>query len=133
MTLYLLKVHLQTFLSIPITQKCQILTCDALVANERHIQSYKTEPKYMKECDKRNTNTSNKLHMIYIYSNNVGHPVTKTFIPLHYTCRHFTPSHLNFTQPHFTTHVDTSLFSHLNFTRLDFTTLHYPVIWLNIT
>jgi len=32
--LYLLKVHLQTFLSIPITQKCQILSCDTLVANE---------------------------------------------------------------------------------------------------
>jgi hypothetical protein len=28
MTLYLLKVNLQTFLSIPITQKCQILSCD---------------------------------------------------------------------------------------------------------
>ena len=36
MTLYLLKVHLQTFLSIPITDKCQILSCDTLVANERH-------------------------------------------------------------------------------------------------
>jgi hypothetical protein len=35
MTLYLLKVHLQTFLSIPKTQKCQILICDTLVANER--------------------------------------------------------------------------------------------------
>ena len=35
-TLYLLKVHLQTFLSIPITQKCQILSCDTLVANERY-------------------------------------------------------------------------------------------------
>jgi hypothetical protein len=34
-TLDLLKVHLQTFLSIPITQKCQILSCDSLVANER--------------------------------------------------------------------------------------------------
>jgi hypothetical protein len=32
MTLYLLKVHLQTFLSIPVTQKCQILSCDTLVA-----------------------------------------------------------------------------------------------------
>ena len=31
MTLYLLKVHLQMFLSIPITQKCQILSCDTLV------------------------------------------------------------------------------------------------------
>jgi len=34
-TLYLLKVHLQTFLSIPITKKCQILSCEILVANER--------------------------------------------------------------------------------------------------
>jgi len=37
MTLYLLKVHLQTFLSIPVTQKCQILRCDTLVANEQYI------------------------------------------------------------------------------------------------
>ena len=38
MTLYLLKMHLQTFLSIPIlvTQKCQILICDTLVPNERY-------------------------------------------------------------------------------------------------
>ena len=36
-TLYLLKVHLQTFLSIPLTQKCQILSCDTLVANKRYI------------------------------------------------------------------------------------------------
>ena len=36
MTLCLLKVHLQTFLSIPRIQKCQILSCDNLVANERH-------------------------------------------------------------------------------------------------
>ena len=40
MTLYLLKVHLQTFLSIPITQKCQILSCDTLVANELYIYIY---------------------------------------------------------------------------------------------
>jgi len=37
MTLYLLKVHLQTFLSIPITQKYQILSRDTLVANERYV------------------------------------------------------------------------------------------------
>jgi len=37
MTLYLLKVHLQTCLSIPVTQKCQILSCDTLVANERYV------------------------------------------------------------------------------------------------
>jgi hypothetical protein len=29
-----IKVNLQTFLSIPITQKCQILSCDTLVVNE---------------------------------------------------------------------------------------------------
>ena len=37
MTLYLFKVHLQTFLSILKTKKCQILSCDALVANERYL------------------------------------------------------------------------------------------------
>jgi len=36
MTLYMLKVHLQTFLSVPISQKCQILSCDTLVENERY-------------------------------------------------------------------------------------------------
>ena len=36
MTLYLLKVHLQTILSTSIIQKCQILSCDTLVANERY-------------------------------------------------------------------------------------------------
>ena len=40
MTPYLLKVHLQTFLFIPITQKCQILSCDTLVANERCVVIY---------------------------------------------------------------------------------------------
>jgi len=37
MTLYLLKVHLQMFLSIPVTQKRQILSSDTSVANERCI------------------------------------------------------------------------------------------------
>ena len=37
MTLYLLKVYLQTFLPIPTTQKFQILSCDTLVANERCV------------------------------------------------------------------------------------------------
>jgi len=39
MILYLLKVHLETFLSIPITQKCQILSYDNPVANERYIKT----------------------------------------------------------------------------------------------
>jgi len=37
MTLYLMKVHLQTFVSIPITQKCHILSWDTLVTNERYV------------------------------------------------------------------------------------------------
>ena len=40
MTLYLLKVHLHTFLSILITQKCQILSCETLVANERYTDFF---------------------------------------------------------------------------------------------
>jgi len=43
MTLYLLKVHLQMFLSIPITQKCQILSCDTLVANEQYLPFWKPQ------------------------------------------------------------------------------------------
>jgi hypothetical protein len=38
MTLYPLKVHLQTFISLPVTQKCQMLSCDTLVANERYVE-----------------------------------------------------------------------------------------------
>jgi len=37
MALYLLKVLLQKFLSVPITQKCQILSCDTCVAYERYV------------------------------------------------------------------------------------------------
>ena len=43
MTLYLLKVHLQTFLSTPITQKCQILSCDTLVANNEILFLFPTD------------------------------------------------------------------------------------------
>ena len=62
----------------------------------------------MKECDKRKSHISSKLHMIHVSCNNVRHPVTKSFTtlhstPLHYTCQHFTSSHLNSTQLHFTT------------------------------
>ena len=56
----------------------------------------------MKECDKRNSHISSKLHVISVSSNNVRYPVTKTFTTLHCTCRHFISSHLNFTQLHFT-------------------------------
>jgi hypothetical protein len=36
-TLYLLKVDLQTFLSMPVTQKWKIFSWDTLAANERYI------------------------------------------------------------------------------------------------
>jgi len=68
--------------------------------------------KSMKKCDTRISPVSNKPHTIYISSNNDRHPVAKTFTPLQCTCRHFTSSHLNFNQVHFTT-------------------LQYPLFWLN--
>ena len=40
MTLYLLILHLQTFISIPVTPKCKILSFDTLVANERHTHTH---------------------------------------------------------------------------------------------
>jgi hypothetical protein len=40
MKIYLSKVRLQTFLSIPINKKCQILSCDTLVANERYDRNF---------------------------------------------------------------------------------------------
>ena len=62
----------------------------------------KKNQKNMKEYDKQNSHISSKIHVIYISSNNVRHPVAKTFITLHYTS-------LNYTLLHFTTLVDTSL------------------------
>jgi len=44
----------------------------------------KWNQKNMKECDKRKSDISRKLQMIYISSNNVRHPVTKTFTTLHH-------------------------------------------------
>jgi hypothetical protein len=48
----------------------------------------------MKECDKRNSHISCKVHMIYISSNNGRHPVTKTFTPLHYTLKWLNPIYM---------------------------------------
>ena len=60
------------------------------------------DPKNMKECDKRKSHIRSKLHMIYISSNSVRHPLTKTFTTLHYTSP-------NYTSLHVTTLVVTSL------------------------
>jgi len=35
------QMHLQTFLSKPVTQKYQILSCDILVANKRYDKRYR--------------------------------------------------------------------------------------------
>jgi hypothetical protein len=68
MTLYLLKVHLQTSLSIPITQKYQILSCDTLVANERYKQSLTFYSRM--ELIKR-------LSIIYVYLRTVTNLVSR--------------------------------------------------------
>jgi len=70
----------------------------------------------MKECDKRKSHISSKLHMVSISSNNIRHPVTKNFTTLH-------PSTLNSTSLHL------SALHFLSF-KLHPTTLHYPFIWL---
>ena len=66
MALCLLKVHLQTFLSIPITQKCQILSRVTLVANERRNTLRKGGIKSVrnlaqKECSNRFIRVKNIL------------------------------------------------------------------------
>ena len=72
----------------------------------------KWNQKEMEECNKRKSHIISKLHVIYISSNNVKHPVTKTFTTLHPTTLHSTSPHLStlhHTCRHFTTLVDTSL------------------------
>ena len=99
-----------------------------------YVQRYKFEPKECEKiCDKRNSRKSSKLQIIYFSSNNDRHHATKTFIPLRYTCRHFTFSNLNFTQLHFTTFsfglnpltFPTAAF-HL--TSLHFSSLHFTAL-----
>jgi hypothetical protein len=86
----------------------------------------------MKECDKRRSHISTKLHMIYISSNNVRHPVTRTFTPLHYTCRQsllLVYTSPNYTSLHFTTLVDNHYFSFtLHPTTLHSTSLHLSTL-----
>jgi len=76
----------------------------------------KWNQKNMKEFDKRKSHISSKLHMISISSNNVRHPVTKTFTTLH-------PTTLNSTSLHLST-------LHFLSFKLHPTTLNYHLIWL---
>jgi len=50
----------------------------------------KWNQKNRKECDKRKSHISSKLHMICISSNNGRHPVTKNFTPLDYSSPTYT-------------------------------------------
>jgi len=56
----------------------------------------------MKEYDKGESHINNKIHVIYVSSNNVRHPIAKTITTLHYTSP-------NYTSLLFTTLVETSL------------------------
>jgi len=47
----------------------------------------------MKEYDQRKSHENSKIHVIYISSNNVRHPVAKTFTTLHYTSPNYTSLH----------------------------------------
>jgi hypothetical protein len=86
----------------------------------------------MQECDKWNSHITSKLNLICVSSNNDRHPVTKIFTPIHYTsptplyftCRHFTSSHLNFPQLHFTT-LSFGLTLPLHFTSHHYTSLPF--------
>ena len=53
----------------------------------------------MKECDKRNTQISNKLRTIYMSSNNNRKPVTKTFTTLQHTSPNYITLSLTFKKP----------------------------------
>ena len=79
----------------------------------------------MKECDKRKSHISSKLHMVYISSNNVDTLLLR--LSLHFTTLH--PPTLHPPTLHSTSlHLSTLHF--LSF-KLHPTTLHYPLIWLN--
>ena len=72
--------------------------------NKKLIEAYKAynhiyndkkcNQKNVKECKKRNSLISSKLHMICISSNNERHPVPKTFTTLHSTSLSFTQVHI---------------------------------------
>jgi hypothetical protein len=53
MTLYLSNVHTQTLPSTPITQKCQILSCDTLVTNEQYKKTIVNDSKQTWEHNTR--------------------------------------------------------------------------------
>jgi hypothetical protein len=71
MTLYLLKLHIQTFLSIPITKKYQILVCETLVASERYGK--KCILVFM--CTRYSCQVLMKLEFFYKFSKNTQYQI----------------------------------------------------------
>ena len=65
MTLYLLKLHLQTFLSTPITQKCHILSCDTLVANDQCTYKFELYMMYIRAMEVSGSQNVRKIASRY--------------------------------------------------------------------
>ena len=97
----------------------------------------------MKEYDKPNSHISSKLHMIPMPSNNIKHPVSKTFSPLHstspnctslhFSTLHFLPLKLHPTTIHYTVNwLKTTLIS-CRSTSPHFTTLHFVLLCVGLT
>ena len=119
--------------------------------NIQNIQPYiyndtKWIQKNMIQYGKRKNLIRSKIHMIYIPSNNVRHPVTKTFTTLHPTTLH--PTTLHFTSLHLSTlqffpfklHPTTLHSTSLHLSSLHFfpfklhpTTLHYTCRHFNFS
>ena len=78
-------------------------------------------------CFGRPSCPSSGVHKTVVAASGTGHTIWgASFLKrdLHYTCRHFTSSHLNFTQPHFTPlHYTSPKQKSLHFTNLS--TLHF--------
>jgi len=95
--IYTQTIHRQTHLTQTIHRTTQL-------TNWEDCGSWGRAPSLRdtKEYDKRKSHISRKLHVIYISSNNIRHPVTKSFTTLYYTSP-------NYTLLHFTTIFDTAL------------------------
>jgi len=58
-----------------------------------YIYNEKKRTKKLREYEKRKSHINSKLHVMYISSNNVRHPIALIFTTLHYTSLHFTALH----------------------------------------
>jgi hypothetical protein len=98
---------------------------------QHYIYSVKKwNKKNMKESDKK-IRISSQLHVIYIYSNNGRHPVTKTFTLTIYSSLHLSTLHFFSFKFHSTktslpfAYLSCGLPSFINFLPLHYTPHHY--------